>query len=205
MKAICFLYQRKIIFKIDMIMKNKTILAAVLFATTLISCSGSEEKKAEATVTEPAADAGPASSTGDKTGNFSFDGKSVSGKIETQYFGDKEKANFSVLCQHNESSDPANANFELLQVTFVNEKDATNNPALKIYSNGSSLPMTEPEPGIVAVSLTGVGNGLGSGEFTGSEKSTGTITVKNRTIEIKDLSLFTKEGDKKVITASLPF
>ncbi len=186
-------------------MKNKTILAAVLFSITLISCSGSEEKKAETTVTDTVADTGSANSTGDKTGNFSFDGKTVTGDMSTQYFGDKEKGNFSVLCQHNEDSDLSNPNFELLQITFVNEKDATTNHSLKIYKGGSSLPMTEPEPGIVAISLSGAGNGLGSNEFTGNEKSTGTIMVANRRIEIKDLSLFTKEGDKKVITASLPF
>ncbi len=183
-----------------------TILAAIIFSVTLNSCGGSDEKKAADTVAETASDAGlTVNNDEDKTGNFSFDDKSVSGKIETQYFGDKEKANFSVLCQHNESNDPSNSNFELLQITFINEKDATTNPALKIYDGGSILPMTEPEPGIVAVSLSGVGNGLGDQQFTGSEKSTGSITVKGRTVEIKDLSLFTREGAKKVINATLPF
>lgn len=187
-------------------MKYNLILVAVIGSITLISCAGNSDKKAAGALADKMADGGLTVNSEDaKTGTFSIDGKEVSAGVTTQYFGDKEKGNFSVLCQHNESSDPAGVNFELLQVIFINEKDATTNPALKIYSNGSSLPMTEPEPGIVAVSLTGVGNGLGSDEFTGSEKSTGTITVKNRTIEIKDLSLFTSEGEKKVITASLPF
>lgn len=186
-------------------MHYKPLLLAILSVVTLISCAGSDDKAAS-NIAAAADDAGhTANKEEEKTGNFSFDGKPVSGFVQTRYFGDKNKDNFSVLCQHNESNDPSNANFELLQVTFVNEKEATTNPVLKIYSGGSSLPMTEPKPDVVAVSLTGVGNGLGSEEFTGSDKSTGSITVIDRTIEIKDLVLFTRSGNKKIISATLPF
>mgnify|MGYP000851854471 FL=1 len=136
------------------------------------------------------------------TGKFSFDGKSVTGDVTTQYFGDKVKGNFSVLCQHNEG-DYNNPNFELLQVTFINEKDATTS-ILNLY-HGSMLPMTEPESGSVTVSLSGVGNGLGDLEYTGSSKSTGTIEVKNRTIIIKSLKLFNSDGASKEVNAEIPF
>ncbi len=180
----------------------------LIFSALLFSCdNGSTEKKVDNTINQTLSDAGvDVNSEEGKTGTFSFDGKEVSGAVTTQYFGsNKEKANFSVLCQHNESDDPLNANFELLQVTFLNEKEATTHPALKIYTRGSSLPMTEPEPGIVAVSLSGVGSGLGQSEFTGSAKSTGSITVSNKTVTIKDLVLFTREGEKRTVNATLPY
>ena len=185
---------------------KQTVIPMLVFSALLFSCGDTTDKKVEDTVAKEMAGSDMViSSTEDKNGTFSFDGKEVSAKVETQYFGDKTKGNFSVVCQHNESDNPANANFELLQVTFISEKDATTNTHLKIYEGGSSLPVTEPEPGIVAVSLTGVGNGFGSGEFTGNEKSTGSIAVANRTIIIKDLVLFTGSGEKRVVNATLRF
>lgn len=177
----------------------KTLLCLFIFSAFLFSCGNNAEREATTTSTNETA------SQADKTGSFSFDGKTVNGKVETQYHGDRERGNFSVLCQHNESSDISNSNFELLQVTFINEKDANTNPHLKIYDSGSSLPMTEPEPGIVAVSLSGVGSDLDNKEFTGTEKSTGSILVKNRIVEIKDLILFNADGEKRTVNATLPF
>ncbi|WP_460686535.1 hypothetical protein [Niabella aquatica] len=185
---------------------KRVMLPALIFSALLFSCGDNTGKKVNDTVTEKAAEAGlTVNDEEDKTGKFSFDGKEVSGKIQTQYFGDKEKGNFSVLCEHNESNDPANANFERLQVIFLTEKDATTNLNLKIYDGGSSLPMTEPEPGIVAVSLEGVGNGLDQKLFTGTGKSTGSIKVNNHTVEIKDLVLFTRDGEKRTVNATLEF
>ncbi|SDD96984.1 hypothetical protein [Niabella drilacis] len=186
---------------------KQAIFPALIFSMLLWSCSGGNtEKKETNTVNKVAAAAGAESgSEAGKTGSFSFDGKEVAAEVTTQYFGsDKVKSNFSVLCQHNEGG-ATNPDFQLLQVTFVNEQDAATNPALKIYDGGSSLPMTEPEPGIVAVALSGVGSGLGSKQFTGNEKSTGSITVKNRTMELKDLVLFNEDGEKKTVNAVLPF
>lgn len=179
-------------------MKVGILPLAILASSILVSCNNNKGNEINTTT-------GEINSEVAKTGTFSFDGKTVSGKVETQYFGDKEKGNFSVLCQHNQSSDPGDANFELLQITFNNEKEATAVSNLKVYDNGSTLPMTEPEPGIVAVSLSGVGNGLGNKEYTGTEKTTGTITVKNRSIEIKELVLFDSDGDRKTVNATLPF
>ncbi|MGJ7031751.1 hypothetical protein [Niabella hirudinis] len=186
---------------------KQIIFPTLIFSLLVVACgSSNSDKKIDHTVKEVAAGNGiESSSEAGKTGKFSFDGKEVSAEVTTQYFGsDKEKSNFSVLCQHNEG-DAANPNFELLQVTFINEMDATANPALKIYDGGSMLPTTEPEPGIVSVALSGVGNGLGSKEFTGSGKSTGRIVVKNKTVELKDLVLFNADGEKKVVNAVLPF
>jgi hypothetical protein len=171
---------------------------------TLLSACG-EKKKTEASTTPTSTESTTTTSSessDEKTGEFSIDGTNVSGKVETQYFGDKEKGNFSVLCQHNEGA--TSANFELLQATFVNEKDATTNPNLKIYS-GSSLPMTEPEPGIVAVALSGVGGDLGDKEYTGTSKSTGSITISNKVLTIKDLTLYNSDGKMKTVNAKIPF
>ncbi|MCD2423428.1 hypothetical protein LQ567_11695 [Niabella pedocola] len=186
---------------------KQTIFPALVFSLLLVSCGNSNmDKKADHTVKEAAAASGiETGSDADKPGRFSVDGKEVHAAVTTQYFGnDKERSGFSVLCQHNEG-DATNPNFQLLQVTFVNEKDATTNPALKIYDGGSTLPMTEPEPGIVAVALSGIGAGFNNEEFTGSKKSTGTITVADRAVTIKDLVLFTQSGEKKTVNAVLPF
>lgn len=186
---------------------KRTIFPALVFSSLLFSCADSNtEKKANDLVKEAVAEKGIESKSEEgKTGTFSFDGKEVSAEVTTQYFGsDKEKSNFSVLCQHNEGG-AADPEFELLQVTFINEKEATTNPALKIYDGGSMLPMTEPEPGIVSVALSGVGGGFKKEEFTGNEKSTGSITVAGKTVTIKDLVLFTRSGEKKTVNARLPF
>ncbi len=181
---------------------KKTILVFVAATTLLISCGDKKKTTTDGSTTETSSSSSSESSD-EKTGEFSFDGKSVTGKATTQYFGsDKEKSNFSVLCQHDESA--TSANFELLQAVFVNEKDATTNPNLKIYS-GSMLPMTEPEPGIVAVALSGVGSDLGDKQFTGSSKSTGSITISNRTLTIKDLTLYDSDGKMKTVNAKIPF
>lgn len=185
-------------------MKKVIFTTAIALSAFTISCKDNTKDKINDTIKTEAAKEGLQIEDTDKTGTFSFDGKSFSAPVETQYFGDKEKGNFSVLCQHNESDDPENANHELLQLIFLTEKDA-NTSQLKIYDGGSSLPMTEPEPGIVGVSLTGVGNGLDKTQYTGTEKSTGTITVKNRTVTLKDVVLFNSDGDKKVVNATLPY
>ncbi len=183
-------------------MKKVIFTTAIALSVFTISCKENKDKVSETLKTEAAKEGLQIDDT-EKTGTFSFDGKSFSAPVETQYFGDKEKGNFSVLCQHN-SDNPTDPNFELLQVTFLNEKDA-NSSHLKIYDGGGSLPMTEPEPGIVAVTLSGVGNGLGDSEFTGNGKSTGTITVKDRTVTLKDMVLFNSNGDKKVVNAALSY
>lgn len=185
-------------------MKNLILTTAFGLLLFALSCKDNTKNKVDETINSEASKNGIESKDSEKTGTFSIDGKEYSAKTETQYFGDKEKGNFSVLCQHNNSDNPTDANFELLQITFVNEKDATSS-ALKIYDGGSSLPMTEPEPGIVSVSLSGVGNGLGDAEFTGSEKSTGSISVKNNTVTLKDVVLYNSKGEKKTVNASLPY
>lgn len=182
-------------------MKKKILVLSAAVAL-LASCGDDKITKTDASPSETG-NVAITESSDEKSGEFSFDGKSVTGKATTQYFGsDKEKSNFSVLCQHDESA--TSANFELLQITFLNEKDATTNSALKLY-DGSQLPMTEPEPGSYTVALSGVGNGFDGQQFTGSDKSTGSLSVSNRTVIIKDLVLFTRDGDKKIVNAKIPF
>ncbi|MBS1496755.1 MAG: hypothetical protein JSU03_02755 [Bacteroidetes bacterium] len=185
-------------------MKKLIIPAALLLGTVLVSCANTQDKTASDINQASSTAADITDNQNDLKGTFSFDGKEVSAPTETQYFGDKEKGNFSVLCQHNESDEPTNSNFELLQVTFSNEKDATSNAALKI-NDGAMLPMSDPQTGLVAVALSGLGNNLGSKQFVGTDKSTGTITVKNRVIEIKSLVLYNADGEKRIVNASLPF
>jgi hypothetical protein len=172
---------------------------------TLLSACG-ENKKTETSATSASTEKTSTASnesSDEKIGEFSVDGKSVTGRASTQYFGsDKEKSNFSVLCQHNESA--TSANFELLQITFTNEKDATTNTALKLY-DGSQLPMTEPEAGSYTVALSGVGDGFKDQQFTGSDKSTGSVIVSDRTVIVKDLVLFTRDGGKRTVNAKIPF
>jgi hypothetical protein len=182
-------------------MKKIIICASILLL--LIACGDNKKTTSENTNgTNTEESSSSESNSDEKTGEFTFDGKTVSGNVSIQYFGDKEKGNFSILCQHNESA--TSANFELLQATFVNEKDATTNPNLKIYS-GSSLPMTEPESGIVAVALSGVGSDLGDKQFTGTSKSTGSITISNKVLIIKDLTLYNSDGNMKTVSANIPF
>jgi hypothetical protein len=180
--------------------KSIIVLAAI---TLLNSCGDKKKTTTDSGTTAETTSSSSNENSDDKTGEFSIDGKSVSGRVTTQYFSsDKEKSNFSVLCQHDESA--TSANFELLQITFVNEKDATTNSALKL-SNGPLLPMTEPETGAYTVSLTGVGDGFKDQGFTGTDKSTGTVSVSDRIVIIKDLVLFTSDGDKKTVNAKIPF
>jgi hypothetical protein len=81
--------------------------------------------------------------------------------------------------------------------SLLTMKKKQRKPSLKIYQDGSQLPMTEPESGIVTVALSGVGNNMGDLQFTGSNNSTGSINVSNRTITITELSLFNSNGEKE--------
>ncbi len=181
-------------------MKKIFFCAAAL--CLLVACGDSKKKPSnEASAQTDNTNTSLGQNDDEKTGEFTIDGATVTGKVTTQYFGDKEKGNFSVLCQHNEGA--TSANFELLQVTFVNEKDATSS-TLKIHDSGN-LPMTEPEAGLVAVSLSGVGSDLGDKQFTGSGKSTGSITVSNRVLTIKDLTLYNSDGKMKTVSARIGF
>ncbi|MFC4262667.1 hypothetical protein ACFOWM_07255 [Ferruginibacter yonginensis] len=175
---------------------KKTIIIIAAVTISLFSCNNSTTTKNETPST-------PTENVSNKTGEFTIDGKKITGEVTTQYFGsDKEKSNFSVLCQHNEGGND-NPNFELLQVTFINEKDATTAP-LKIYS-GSTLPMTEPESGSVTIALSGVGEGFNNEEFVGTDKPSGSIAVTDRKIIIKEVVLATRSGAKKTVSATIPF
>lgn len=184
-------------------MKKISILFVLFVTMALASCGSNNDKNVGDTTLTANDDA-------DKIGEFSFDGTSVKGKVSTQYFGsDKVTSNFSVLCQYDEEEpkDRMNPDFVLLQITFVNEKDATTNPNLKLY-HGVMLPMTDPETGNVTVSISGSSSHFQSHVLSGTSKSTGTIKVSGREIIITGLTLFPlKEfGDKAVtVNAKIPF
>lgn len=184
-------------------MKKAIIPVVFVLSIFTFSCNkNNTENKINETIDNEASKYGIENDETEKLGTFSFDGKTFSANVNTQYFGDKINGNFSVLCQHNadEISDP---NFELLQLVFVNENDVSSSP-LKIYE-GATLPVKDPQPGSVTVSLSGVGNGLGDKDYLGNSKSTGSITVKNKTVTLKDVVLFNSAGEKKTVNATLPF
>lgn len=181
-------------------MKNLTIIS-LTFLTLFIACKGEQKSSDE----DAALNSIAINDDNVKKGNFSFDGKSVDGDVSTQYFGDKVKGNFSVLCQHDNEGGTENPDFALLQITFLNESDANNNPSLKVY-DGPILPMSDPQPGLVAITLSGRGNGLVSAKsFTGTDKTTGNINVSDRTVTLKDVTLYNRDGAMKTVNAKISF
>ena len=179
---------------------KRTFILGFCSLLFLASCKNNGNTASTESANSETASAGMETSSSDKIGTFSVDGKEYKGKIEVQHFGAKGKENFSVLCQQ----DGSNSAFALLQTTFVTESDARGSGEIKIY-DGSILPMTDPKPGIATVSLSGFGESFGDKEFSGTGKSTGTINVDGNTISIKDLKIFNREGASKTINASLPF
>ncbi|NML23747.1 hypothetical protein HHL16_22895 [Pseudoflavitalea sp. G-6-1-2] len=181
----------------------KKAILFLAFTSVLLSCNNEADKTAAKVLKEEAGITVNDEET--KIGEFSFDDKKVKGEVSTQYFGsDKEKSNFSVLCQHDDGR-PGEAGYELLQITFLTRKDAASGVDFKIYDGGSILPMTDPIPGVVTVSLKGIGSNLGKLEFTGTGKSAGTIRVKNDVVEINNLLLFNRDGEKRTVNAKIPF
>lgn len=180
---------------------TKSIIAALLLLIFFTSCKNINKTTDEAA----ALNSIKVDDDDTKTGAFSFDGKQVSGAVSTQYFGDKVKGNFSVLCQHDNDGGVENPNFALLQITFLNESDAINNPSLKVF-NGPTLAMSDPVPGLASITLSGRGNGLTSGKsFFGAGKTTGSISVSDRTITLKDITLYSREGGMKMVNATIKF
>lgn len=124
-----------------------------------------------------------------KTAAFTVDGTAYKGKVTTQYFGDKVTGQFSVLCQQDEP-------FALLQAVFKNEKEAAGSlkPAGGFYSM---------EPGEAHIALSGTA--IGDKEYVTKSNSTGTITVSNKTLTIKDLKLFNSDNKEKVVNATIGY
>ena len=183
----------------------KTILSTTILALllTIFSSCDSQNSKTDKIINQELKENNASMTVEDgegKTGNFKVDGKIFTGKVTTQYFGDKVKGNFSVLCQ----AEGKNSNFALLQITFVTESDARGNRELKLY-NKSMLPMTDPEPGIVTVSLSGVGESFGEKEYAGTSKSSGTVSVSNNVVLIKNLKIYNQEGKEVTVDAEIPF
>lgn len=181
-------------------MKNLTIISLVLL-TFFIACKDEHKSSDE----DAALNSIVINDNNARTDKFSFDGKSVDGDVSTQYFGDKVKGNYSVLCQHDNEGGTENPDFALLQITFLNESDAINNPSLKVF-DGSTLAMSDPQPGLVAISLSGRGNGLIKAKsFSGTDKTTGNISVSARTITLKDITLYNRDGAMKTVNAKISF
>lgn len=180
------------------------LLATSLSLAIIIFCSCNGQKSKSDKVIDKALEENSAAMSLDedqgKKGNFKVDDKIFVGEVTTQHFGATGKQNFSVLCQQ----DREGSSFALLQITFVIESDARGSKELKLYDE-PMLPMTDPQPGIVTVVLTGYGEAFGEKEFSGTSTSTGNVSVSNNTITLKNLKLFNQEKKEVTINAEIPF
>lgn len=155
----------------------------VVFASCLAaaSCNNNAAKETNTAGIEIADNA--------KTASFTVEGIAYKGRVSTQYFADKLTGQFSVLCQQNEP-------FALLQAVFKNEKEAAGNlkPAGGFYSM---------DPGEANIALSGTA--IGDKEFVTKSNSTGSITVSDRTLTIKDLKLFNSDNKEKMVNATIVY
>jgi hypothetical protein len=116
----------------------------------------------------------------DTKGNFTIDGKTYNGKVSTQTFTNK---NFSVLCEWEDksSSDYNKWKYELFQITFHNEAEATKGGTFKINSSQAINTSTG------TVTLGGF-DGMAF-LFAENDKSS-TLTVSNKTIKINNVKVY---------------
>lgn len=115
----------------------------------------------------------------EKTGTFTIDGVSFSGKTSTQTFVND---NYSVLC---EQDDP----YKLIQVTFHNQAEAEAGGTFDVADFSLNVPTGEAEIGI---------DGL-----TFDPHSSRTISVSNKKITISNVSLDqTGSGSKHPVVNS---
>ena len=162
-------------------MRNYVLYALFACSLAFVACNSNASKDTN--------NAGIEISDKAKTASFSVDGTDCKGKVTTQYFADKVTGQFSVLCQQDEP-------LALLQAVFKNEKDATGvlKPAEGFYSM---------EPGEANIALSGTA--FGEKEFVTKSNSTGTITVADRHIIIKDLKLFNSDNKEKIVNANIGY
>ncbi|MEO6260224.1 MAG: hypothetical protein ABIP63_07715 [Thermoanaerobaculia bacterium] len=102
-------------------LKSLAVSATLTFATlfSMSACSKSETATATtAAETEKATEHAASDQAQAKTGTFTADGKTYTGKVSTQNF--EATGQFSVLCQ--DDSDPNNS--KLIQFVFKNEASA---------------------------------------------------------------------------------
>lgn len=162
-------------------MMKKIFISAVFVIAFLMSC---EKSPKESNVE------GIGISESSKEGSFTVDGKTVEGKVSTQYFGsNKETDNFSVLCQQDEP-------FTLLQATFANEKNAS---AANLKAKGQSYKVSEGE---FDVSLSVPES---SKQFIATDESGGTISVSGNILTISDIKLFDADGKEKTVSSTIKF
>ena len=168
----------------------KNISAILLLAVLMVSCKENKNTMPADTMTKDAADlALGLDRPSGKTADFSVGDITYSGKVSTQYFGDKVKDGFSIVCQQDEP-------YALLQATFASEAQAKGSlkPAGGFYAI---------EPGEAHIALSGAK--LGSQEFVTKEESTGSILVEGNKLVLKSLKLFSLDGHSKTLNAEVAF
>ncbi|MFV0606617.1 MAG: hypothetical protein ACK5NK_12320 [Niabella sp.] len=169
----------------------KQLLLPFVLMIVIASCKNNNSNtktadEATTAVTEKASEMDEASG---HTATFKAGDAVFTGKVSTQFFGDKEKDQFSVLCQQDEP-------FTLLQATFANKAAANGSlkPADGFYSIGN---------GEAFIALSGAN--LGDKEFVTSDKTTGSISVEGNQLLLKDLKLFNKDRQEKTVNAAIEF
>ncbi|MEO6611060.1 MAG: hypothetical protein ABIT05_00155 [Chitinophagaceae bacterium] len=169
----------------------KKLVVSLSAVCMLLACNNKKQEDSNTnpvneTTTIPAND-----DKASKTGSFTIDGKTYTGDITTQYFGDKTTGQYSVLCQQD---DP----LALLQAVFSNEKDALSGTPFKPAESFYSL-----EPGEVHIALSG--KAIGDMEFVTSSTSAGSITVSAKTLVIKGLQVYNGDHQEKIVNATISF
>ena len=156
---------------------KKILMGLLTFCAMFVGCENKKEYVPEVVSTNG-------------SNAFTVDGKEYFGKVETQYFGDEKTGAYSIVCQQD---DP----LVLLQITFANEEDAGSEKHLTLTQNFMRL-----ENGEVYISLSGTA--MGALEFVSTEAK-GDVSVKDRTVTIKNLKLTNRERAIKTVSAILSF
>ncbi|HMR82170.1 MAG TPA: hypothetical protein PKE30_03525 [Niabella sp.] len=128
----------------------KNVSAILLLAVLIVSCKENKSTTpADAIIKDAADQALELNTPSGKTAGFSVGDFTYSGKVSTQYFGDKAKDGFSIVCQQDEP-------YALLQATFASEAQVKGSlkPAEGFYFM---------KPGEAHIALSGAK--LGSQEF----------------------------------------
>lgn len=133
-------------------------------------------------------------------GKFTVDGKEYTGDVDIQKFGAAGKENFSVLCQW----DGEGSAFALLQITFVTEKEAKTAGTVRV-NNGAILAMTDPEPGVAAVVVSGQSEKFGDEQYYGTDKTGSSIKVDEGKLTLDNAKLFNSEGKEIMLSAVLNY
>lgn len=168
----------------------KGVLILIIALLMLVSCNnGTTKTQLEANNIYEKSIAVSVKNQTPTTGIFSTAGLSFKGNTNTQYYGDSNTDHFAIICQQGNP-------YALLQVTFFSKADATgfSKPSEGFYAI---------KPGHAHISLSGVN--MGSQEYSTKEVSTGTIETNENKLFLKNVTLFSIDGDSTIVNATLNY